>query len=208
LRKWFIGFGMAAVAILLGIGWGMSGVINLRGTIWCFIFSAIILTAMLWVGEGFSQIPRPWELVLGCFGTQLICIGLLISIHFVLMAQPTPPVENQEPKNEVIIAPSEQHTTEDKVEVKSHPTPVRPVKAPLEIVEFNSSHNISIANNGPLSVYVMRLLINVTEPKSSKSFGLDFEIEPEKTKSIRIGDGFQNVRTLKKPSRYLEGTSC
>ncbi len=68
-------------------------------------------------------------------------------------------------------------------------------KNPLEIVAFNSSQDISLANNGPRSIYVIRLLVN--EGSSSKSFGLDSEIEPGKTKKVLIGDGFHNVRTLR-----------
>jgi hypothetical protein len=96
MRKWFIGFGGAAVAILLGIGWGMSGVINFHGVLWCFVVSALLLTGVLWVGEEFSQIPRQWKIILGCLGTQIIGIGLLRSVQFVLEAQPTPPV-NEHP---------------------------------------------------------------------------------------------------------------
>jgi hypothetical protein len=67
-------------------------------------------------------------------------------------------------------------------------------------VAFNSSQDISVANNGSVSVYVVRLL--VSEDNFSKSFGLNSEIGPGKTQTISIRDGFVNVRTL----RGLAGT--
>lgn len=87
LRKWFLGLAGAAAAILVGVGWGMSGLINTSGAIWCFLAAAGLLTAMLWIGEEFSKIGRLWKIIIGCAGTQIIGIGLLVSIYFVLSAQ-------------------------------------------------------------------------------------------------------------------------
>jgi len=109
----------------------------------------------------------------------------------------------------------ERHGTNDKAEVKvdhpaepssSNPTSNKPpesavvskhktIKNPLEIVAFNSGQDISVSNNGPVSVYAIRLLVN--EGNFSKSFGLNSEIGPGKTKTIPIRDGFVKVRTLR-----------
>jgi hypothetical protein len=96
-----------------------------------------------------------------------------------LPASPPPPPSSSPPSN--------QQSSQEKPSIP---------KAPLEIVAFNSSQKITIANNGPISVYVIRLLVN-TEVES-KSFGLDFELEPGKLNSIQIADGLHNVRTLGK----------
>jgi hypothetical protein len=90
MRKWFLGVGAAAACILLGMGWGMSGIIDLRGAVWCFAGSALFLVPMLWISEGFTRIPLPWKLIVGCTGTQLICLGLLFIIYFLLAHQPQP----------------------------------------------------------------------------------------------------------------------
>lgn len=67
---------------------------------------------------------------------------------------------------------------------------------PLQIVAFYSTQEISIANNGPFSIYAVILL--VSDQLGSKSFGLDFEIAPGKTTTKVINDGFPHVRTFGK----------
>ena len=67
---------------------------------------------------------------------------------------------------------------------------------PLEIVNLNSSNDISVANNSLLPVYVIRLLVKIADPNETKSFGLDFDIDAGKTATHHIGDGFHNVRSL------------
>jgi hypothetical protein len=83
-----------------------------------------------------------------------------------------------------------------------HPTGsvVRPVKAPLEIVAFRSDYGISIANNGPLPVYVISLLIKTRFPDGSKSIGLGSSyIEAGKVFEHKLHDeGLQHCRTLRK----------
>jgi hypothetical protein len=57
---------------------------------------------------------------------------------------------------------------------------VMPVENPLQITALNSTQDMSIANNGPLSVYVMDIFISVSEPTESKSVQLGFDIGPGK----------------------------
>jgi hypothetical protein len=66
-------------------------------------------------------------------------------------------------------------------ELPKPPKPeVTPKKNPLEITALNSTQNMSLANNGPLSVYVMDILMSVSEPRESKSVQLGFDIGPGK----------------------------
>jgi hypothetical protein len=74
---------------------------------------------------------------------------------------------------------------------------VQPIKAPLEIVEFRSDYGISIANNGPLSVHVVSLLVKGHVEIKSIALGLD--IAPGKISEQKIHEeGLHHVRTLRK----------
>jgi hypothetical protein len=69
--------------------------------------------------------------------------------------------------------------------------------APLEIVAFRSDYGISIANNGPLSVHVISLLVKGYAETKSIALGLD--IAPGKISEQKIHEeGIPHVRTLMK----------
>jgi hypothetical protein len=89
-------------------------------------------------------------------------------------------------------------TVAEKGKPKSEPPikVVRPIKAPLEIVAFNSTNGISIANNGPLPVYVISLLVEANEPQAGASYGLGFDVEPGKVGKYPLKEGFDRVRSL------------
>jgi hypothetical protein len=80
--------------------------------------------------------------------------------------------------------------------VPTQPEHPKAVKDPLELVGFNSRGSIEVANNGPISVYLIRLLIN--EGDSSKSYGLGVDVGAGKVQKQVIADGFTNTRTLSK----------
>ena len=99
-----------------------------------------------------------------------------------------------------VAAKVQHHGTEDTATTAvGHETEAsRPIEAPLEIVAFNSSQTISIANNAPFSVYVISLLINYGK-QASESYGLGFDIEPGKIyKQALPGEGFPNMRSFRK----------
>jgi hypothetical protein len=88
LRKWFLGIAAVSATTLLGLGWKFSGVTSLVASIVCLAAAAILMIAILWVGEHFASIPQKWKLIIGIAGTFLICIGLGFSIAFVWSARP------------------------------------------------------------------------------------------------------------------------
>lgn len=55
---------------------------------------------------------------------------------------------------------------------------VQSLKNPLEVVACDSSSSITIANNGPLSVYVVSLVLK--SEQESRSYELGFDVEPGK----------------------------
>lgn len=59
-----------------------------------------------------------------------------------------------------------------------HDKTVQAIKSPLEVVAFDSSNDITIANNGPLSVYMVSLVLK--SEQDSRSYELGFDIEPGK----------------------------
>jgi hypothetical protein len=87
-----------------------------------------------------------------------------------------------------------EHTRTSSTTAQLSPT----TESPLDIIAFNSDQGISIANNGPTSVYVLSLDVSVSEPQLSKSFGLGLDIDAGKIQKYPIHDGFQKVRSLNK----------
>lgn len=76
---------------------------------------------------------------------------------------------------------------------------------PLEILAFRSDYGISIANNGPLPLYVTSLVIK--GPDETKSFGLGLDIGPGKVSEAKIQNdiAFKNFKTLRKIADTWEG---
>jgi hypothetical protein len=103
-------------------------------------------------------------------------------------ASPSP---SQQPAPAPSVGPK---TTQATTPSSTKQNEIRSIKNPLEIVAFNSSQDISIANNGPVSIYLIRLLAN--EGQSSESFGLELEVAAGKIETRHIGLGFRNVRTI------------
>jgi hypothetical protein len=73
---------------------------------------------------------------------------------------------------------------------------VHPIKNPLEIVAFNSSNEISIANNGSIPVYVIGLTVETEVPKEAKYFGIGLDIASGKIEKFHVGDGMPKVKAL------------
>jgi hypothetical protein len=73
----------------------------------------------------------------------------------------------------------------------------KPMKDPLQVIELNSNVEITVANNGRLPIYVLRLVIdNPTPPGGSKSFGLDFDIKAGNVHKEELTEGFREFGTL------------
>jgi hypothetical protein len=74
---------------------------------------------------------------------------------------------------------------------------IKPLRDPLEIVAFRSDYGISIANNGPIRVYVINLFLH--SKYESKSFALGLDIGPGKVAQQLIHEeGILHVRSSRK----------
>ena len=89
MRKLALALFGAACGLLVGLGVGMSGVVNVQAGAWCLLAAAILLSAMVWLLDEFSQIPKPWRPTVGCSISQLIFISLLFFLKWTLIQEIT-----------------------------------------------------------------------------------------------------------------------
>jgi hypothetical protein len=87
VRKIIITICVTASTILIRVGWKLSGVTSVQDSIVVFVIAALLLTIGLWIGEEFTKLNRRWKNIVGCAGTQIIGIGLLLTIAYVLKHQ-------------------------------------------------------------------------------------------------------------------------
>jgi len=129
----------------------------------------------------------------------LVALALIIALvswpHILEMTSPHEVAKGHNRQRMV-----EQKPIEPKPESKPSPEilkkpKIKPVKNPLEIVAFRSDYGISIANNGPLSIHVLSLIVKGYE--ETKSFALGLDVAPGKIAELKIQwERFHHVRTL------------
>jgi hypothetical protein len=82
---------------------------------------------------------------------------------------------------------------------KSEAQPNKLIKNPLEVVEFNSTTGISIANNDPTPVYIVDLLVSLKNPPASKTIQLGLDIGPGKVSKQALKGQLTHYQTLGGP---------
>jgi hypothetical protein len=190
--------------ICLIVSWhAIKSAINLAGTI-----SSELRIPSTYQSPIFSPAGRPVEGFIKPSSMPLyrlrICIFTLFllaisaSLSYLVLkksrsAEKARTTETETPKGPPLNTPPEIDEDKDKFAARK----IIPNKHPLEILSFDSPHEITIANNGSSSIYVVNILMNVREPQMTTSYSLGFEIEPNKTHTFDLKEKDRETRTFR-----------
>jgi hypothetical protein len=137
------------------------------------------------------------------FALLVLAISASIS-YFVLeksrSAEKARTTEPETPKGPPPNTPIEKDEGKDKPAARK----IIPNKHPLEIVSFDSLHEITIANSGSSSIYVVNILMNVREPNMTTSYSLGFEIEPDKTHTFDLKEKDKENGTFRSVAKLAD----
>ena len=193
------GAGSLAAAIIITVVAAMT-----RDLRWLLIFAWTFAALAAWEFIGYfskSKVRRNLITTLAAAVFAVALYGLNIRLRPPLQSKlvadtPKPPETVQVPPILPTIIPSKPPSTNKRF---SPPSAIARSLSPLEIVAFNSRHDIEISNNGNRSIFVVDLLLEVSTPKASKSYGLGFEIAPGKVHKEPIKEIFhQDVLSVDK----------
>jgi hypothetical protein len=150
----FIGAIVFAIALQKGmLDWIPNGVVIVG-----FCVSYILWGYWIWTHEDLSANQKGLIFVLG------VNMCVLLLGHYVSKQTPSVSATEKQPESSSKELP-----------------PARPnLDTPLELLSFNSSVEISIQNNDPISIYVMDISIQMTFPIASQTVKLGLDIEPGK----------------------------
>jgi hypothetical protein len=82
-------------------------------------------------------------------------------------------------------------------EPRNPPMQAKLLDTPLELLSFNSSTNISVANNDPVPVYAIDIFMDLQNPRVSKTVRLGFDIEPGKVQEEKLKGDLGEYRALR-----------